>query len=401
MNWRGDFSWREWESEFQAAQAPAGAARMRIVCAITAVAYLAAAYPNYLFMGPGAGFLWVLTMRLIAFAAGMGNLVMAYQPRFYRILPYTVAAYMVTVGVSETVELLVTAKIAPLDGIPFTAIIVMMFYAFLPMRLLPSAVAAIFVSIVYMATLVWTTPAATAYTIMAGLVFFVVNAFGIYFLVSFGRVQRNEFRALREERQANDLLQKEIAQRKEVEQRLRELATTDDLTGVSNRRHFMERSRRELSRAYRRESPLSVLMLDADNFKAVNDRLGHEAGDLMLQALADACLREMRQEDVFGRLGGEEFAACLPDTSLEQARIVAERIRQAVERLDVETGSGAARVTVSIGVSVKGAGRPDLTQLLADADQELYKAKAKGRNRVSCVPPNLGPREAANVRAVS
>lgn len=401
LNWCGDFSWRQWEEEFQAAQAPAGAARMRIVCAVTATAYLAAAYPNYLAMGPSAGFLWVLFMRLIAFIVGMANLAIAYNSRLYRILPYTVAAYMLTVGVCETVELLVTASEANLEGVPFTAVIVMMFYALLPLRLLPTATAAIFVSALFMTALAWATPAPPAYTIMAGIIFFVVNAFGIYFLVSFGRAQRNEFRALREERQANELLQKEIAQREKVEQRLRELATTDELTGVSNRRHFLERSRRELNRAFRRESPLSVLMLDADKFKTVNDKLGHEAGDMVLQALADACLRELRQEDVFGRLGGEEFAACLPDTNLEQACIVAERIRRAVESLVVETSLGTTRITVSIGVTANGDGRPELTQLLAGADQALYKAKAAGRNRVASAPLEKSTSETAEIRAAS
>jgi hypothetical protein len=203
LYWNGDFSWRQWEEEFQAAKAPAGAARMRIVCVITAAAYLAAAYPNYLAMGPSTGFLWVLVMRLIAFCAGAVNVVMAYKPRFYRILPYTVAAYMVTVGAGETVELVATAQLTPLEGVPFTAIIVMMFYAFLPMRLLPTVLAATIVTILYMAALALATSSTTAHTIMAGILFFLVNAFGVYFLISFGRVQRNEFRALREERQAN------------------------------------------------------------------------------------------------------------------------------------------------------------------------------------------------------
>ncbi len=401
LNWSGDFSTRGWEAEFQAMQARSSASRMRVVCAASGLAYLAAAYPNYLILGPSAGFFMVLALRIIVFAAGMANFYVASREQLFGMLPYTIAGYMVLIGIGEAVDLVVQAGLAPKDGVPFTAIIVLMFYAFLPLRILPTAVAAIFTSILYGIAMAWGTPASQAYVILTSLLFLLANTFGIYFMVSFGRAQRNEFRALCEERQANDLLQQEINHRKEMELRLRELATTDELTGVSNRRHFFNMSRRELNRAYRHHRPVAVLMIDADNFKAVNDQLGHEAGDLMLQALADACLRELRQEDIFGRLGGEEFAACLPDTSLEQAQVVAERMRQSVEDLEVETGSGPARVTISIGVASKGEDNLDLAQLLGRADRELYRAKGAGRNQVKSSQLSLKKGGASKVRAIS
>jgi diguanylate cyclase (GGDEF)-like protein len=398
LNWRGDFSLRDWEAEFKAAQAPAGAARMRFVCLVTSLAYLAAAYPNYQVLGPSAWFFLVLILRLVAFTAGMATFFMASRESFYNALPYAVAGYMAIIGIGEAVELVALAHKLPMEGVPFTVIIVLTYYAFLPMRLKPTAAAAFFTSLLYMIALILGTPATTAYVEITGLMFFLVNAFGIYFMISFGRVQRNEFRALREERQANELLQKEIAQRKEVERRLQELATTDELTGVSNRRRFFEMSQRELNRANRRQSPLCLLMIDADDFKMINDKFGHQAGDLVLQALARACRGELRQEDILGRLGGEEFAACLPDTSLEQAVLAAERIRQAVERIKLETGDGLAGITVSIGVAAKNEARMDLAQLLVLADRALYQAKANGRNRLETAPEEDVPPEAIMLR---
>ena len=401
LNWSGDFSTRSRENEYQAAQIKSSADRMRVVCVITAFAYLIAAYPNYLIMGPIPGFFAVLALRVICFSAGMVNFYLASREQFYKMLPYTMAGYMVLIGIGEAIEVVATAGLAPVEGVPFTVIIVLMYYAFLPLSLLPTAIAAILTSAMFVIAMAYGTPSSQSYVIVTALFFLLANTFGAYFMISFGRAQRNEFRALCEERQANDMLHQEIAHRLEIEKRLRELATTDDLTGVSNRRHFFDMSRRELNRAYRHHSPLSILMIDADNFKAVNDKLGHEAGDLMLQALADACLRELRQEDIFGRLGGEEFAACLPDTAMEQARVVAERMRKSLEELEVETASGTAKVTLSIGVSSKGEENLDLAQLLDRADKELYRAKTAGRNQVKYSQLSLKKGGKAKVRAVS
>lgn len=401
LNWTGDYRKSGWEAEFQAAQLRSSATRMRMVCLITSLAYLAAAYPNYLVMGPSAGFLLVLALRVIAFSAGIANYYMASRERFYNRLPYTMAAYMILIGIGEATELMALSGLVPPEGVPFTVIIVLWFYAFLPLRLLHTAVAALVTSVLFVIAMAWGTPASLSYVGVTALFFLVANAFGIFFMISFGRAQRNEFRALCEERQANALLHQEIAHRKEMEKRLRELATTDELTGVNNRRQFFNMSRRELNRAYRHHLPLSVLMIDADNFKSVNDRLGHGAGDLTLQALAEACLNELRQEDIFGRLGGDEFAACLPDTSLDEAQIVAERMRQAVEDMEVETGSGIARVTISVGVASKGNDNLDLTNLLNRADKELYRAKNTGHNKVASSQLRLKLGGKAKVRAVS
>ncbi|MGE0357777.1 MAG: diguanylate cyclase [Burkholderiales bacterium] len=159
-------------------------------------------------------------------------------------------------------------------------------------------------------------------------------------------------------------------------------AHTDSLTGLANRRRFFEMAEAELARARRYDAPLSMLMLDIDHFKEVNDTHGHRAGDRVLQSLARTCLGVLRNVDVVGRVGGEEFAILLPETGLEGARDVAERLREAVERSAVARDEGVPlRITVSVGVAVLSEG-VNLDTLLSQSDAALYDAKHRGRNRV-------------------
>ena len=159
-------------------------------------------------------------------------------------------------------------------------------------------------------------------------------------------------------------------------------AHTDPLTGLANRRRFFEMAEAELARTRRYDAPLSLLMLDIDHFKEVNDTHGHRAGDRVLGSLALICLEVLRNVDVVGRVGGEEFAILLPETGLDGAMEVAERLREAIEKSAVVREEGVPlRVTVSIGVAILEDGT-NLDTLLNRADAALYDAKHRGRNRV-------------------
>ncbi|WP_320171001.1 diguanylate cyclase [Maridesulfovibrio sp.] len=175
---------------------------------------------------------------------------------------------------------------------------------------------------------------------------------------------------------------RDVTERKEAEDKLRKLATTDPLTGLANRRHFMESAEEALERSLRYGHELSLMMMDIDFFKNVNDMYGHDAGDDVLKGLAAAGLKILRQIDVFGRIGGEEFSILLPDTGLEGARIVAERLRQEIEKTRMITRSGELTITVSIGVANLNEQTRSLEHLLKAADIGLYAAKHAGRNRV-------------------
>lgn len=170
---------------------------------------------------------------------------------------------------------------------------------------------------------------------------------------------------------------------REREALLEQLSKTDSLTGAINRRHFMELLEHELRQARRYERPLAVVMIDLDHFKRVNDEHGHLAGDAVLLAAAGAITRSLRDSDVVGRYGGEEFALILPNTDLAGAREVAERCRASVASSRAPTGGGTVGVTASMGIASYPAADIDtVDDLLRAADQALYRAKAAGRDRV-------------------
>jgi diguanylate cyclase (GGDEF)-like protein len=162
---------------------------------------------------------------------------------------------------------------------------------------------------------------------------------------------------------------------------LAELATLDGLTGLRNRRSFFELADREWVRARRTGAPLTVLMVDVDHFKTVNDTFGHAAGDTVLSVVARRCQEELRSVDVLGRYGGDEFLALLPDSATVDALAVAERLRGAVAADPVLTDDGAVDVHVSVGVATAAGGETSLVALLSQADAALYVAKARGRNQ--------------------
>ncbi len=178
------------------------------------------------------------------------------------------------------------------------------------------------------------------------------------------------------------LVLRDISERKHAEEELRRLATTDSLTGMFNRGHFLELSTREVGRALRYRRPLSLMMIDIDHFKRVNDNYGHDAGDKVLQSFADIGRDQIRDVDIFGRLGGEEFAILLPDTGFSSAGDVAERLRKAVADNRVRINDEAVKITISVGVSTISASIQNLDMLISSADKALYKAKWEGRNKI-------------------
>ncbi|MFG1300377.1 sensor domain-containing diguanylate cyclase [Xanthobacter sp. V3C-3] len=178
-------------------------------------------------------------------------------------------------------------------------------------------------------------------------------------------------------------LRRALDRSRDMEQQLESMATTDQLTGLPNRRAIDAQLASELRRARRDAMPLALLMVDIDHFKRVNDTYGHAAGDVALRAVAGRIADMLhRAGDFAGRFGGEEFVVLLPATTLEGARITAERIRADIERAMIDTGEAKIRLTASVGVAVSVA-TDTPTDLLSRADSALYAAKGTGRNRVS------------------
>lgn len=161
-------------------------------------------------------------------------------------------------------------------------------------------------------------------------------------------------------------------------------ASVDTLTGLLNRRAATTSARRLVREAAKARHPLSVLMIDLDHFKDVNDRFGHQAGDLVLRAFATVALGTVRADDIVGRLGGEEFCIALPRSNARQAVKVAERLRVRCEQTLGQTLREPVPVTISTGVATLTPANANFLRLLKEADQALYEAKALGRNRVVC-----------------
>ncbi|MEH6447660.1 MAG: diguanylate cyclase [Oleispira sp.] len=181
----------------------------------------------------------------------------------------------------------------------------------------------------------------------------------------------------------------DITDKKNAESRLTEmseelflLATTDALTNVFNRRHFMEQALTEQKRCRREKYSYALLMLDLDSFKAINDNYGHACGDAVLISIADMIKLELRDYDLLGRIGGEEFAILLPNTTHTSALIISERIRCSIEHLNIESNGHSVKATVSIGVALDENVDKDLEEMFLIADKFLYQAKENGRNQV-------------------
>lgn len=178
-------------------------------------------------------------------------------------------------------------------------------------------------------------------------------------------------------------INEDITERKALQDKLERQANQDYLTGLFNRRHFLEQGQLEFARMQRYGEALSVFMLDIDYFKNVNDTYGHKAGDIVLQKLSDIMRQTLRTFDVIGRYGGEEFAILLPETDLQKATEVAERLRETISRTDVVLETGRkVHFTVSIGVAGLKDKNTGLDTLLNLADRAMYQAKTSGRDRV-------------------
>ncbi len=196
------------------------------------------------------------------------------------------------------------------------------------------------------------------------------------------RHERNfieDYRALRAEAGSLRIERDELA----VALRLTEaLSLTDELTGLPNRRGFVQRLDQELSRSQRTGQPLALVLLDIDNFKDFNDRYGHYIGDMILRSYAQSMDREFRQHDLLARYGGEEFVLFLPETLLSEARNAVEKLSRRIQREPLDTGGACIELpTFSAGIACRLPGE-SATTLINRADQSLYLAKRLGRNRI-------------------
>ena len=178
-------------------------------------------------------------------------------------------------------------------------------------------------------------------------------------------------------------IERDLTEHKKLQFALEDMARTDSLTGLANRQALMEHAKGEFSRARRYSRSLSVIMIDIDHFKSINDQYGHAGGDQVLRQLGRQCSSRLRDSDFLGRIGGEEFALLLPDTPRDSAHHVAERMREQLSKTSINLDNDITlNVTASFGVAAMNENDVDFNAVLQRADAAMYEAKHAGRNQV-------------------
>jgi diguanylate cyclase (GGDEF)-like protein len=193
-----------------------------------------------------------------------------------------------------------------------------------------------------------------------------------------------------EHREAMQRAQRLAQELRVANEKLRDAAIRDSLTGLYNHRFFQEALEREVNRAVRHERPVALMMVDIDNFKAVNDRCGHPSGDLVLKTIAQAIIKDTRRSDLVARYGGEEFVIILPESNIGGAVRKGEAYRKVIEAIEIKIASLSIKVTVSIGVAaIDHRQIVSKEELIQAADRALYRSKHEGRNCVTAWDPSL------------
>jgi len=349
------------EAAFQLEKWPSVRVRLLFLYFFTIAAYIFSAYSDFYDLGPGADLNKMFFARAgVCFFGVVAFILLLANKVSLKIQYVMMGLCMFTFMLVESTELVMKYSVIGSLSVPTTVFMVLAYYILLPPRALPSLCAALSGSVLYLFSLTHVVPVTSGTFINSTIYFFLANGFGIFFLSTFGTSLRREYTARCD---------------------LKKLVEYDDLTGAYSRRKVLEAGNTLFKSSRRFNTKLSVLMMDIDHFKRVNDDFGHSVGDRVLKETAKRCSDVLREVDFFGRLGGEEFVIVLPQSSLHQASKVAERLRTRVSELDFTVDGKALPVSVSIGVSELRA-HDDFLDLLRDADEQLYRAKESGRNQV-------------------
>ncbi|WP_022665910.1 GGDEF domain-containing protein [Desulfospira joergensenii] len=382
FNFVGEFRSRDTESCYQEEYKKENRRRLIFICIFTSLVYFLGIIANAQVLGSGNRLNTMLVLRLLSLVLGFTAALFAWKKSLGPYLPVTIMTYMIMVGVSESVEAAFLFDTCQGVILPTTPIIVLMYYLFISIKFTISFIPSMVMSVLYTATLFLFTESPLPHTMTIVLFFFLANLYGSYHLIHFNRIRRSEFFAVVKQQRLNDVLKKEINARQEVENKLIRLSTLDDLTGIYNRRHFLELFSKQRKSSVRYKRPLSLLLIDVDHFKRVNDTHGHDVGDIVLQSLTKQIAGAVREMDILARFGGEEFIVLLPETDLKKACRAAERICRTVEESPVPFSGKSLPITVSIGVAAIGKEYSSMDEIIKGADLALYRAKESGRNRV-------------------
>ena len=378
----GSFKDRALEREYNNNIWSGYSTRIRIVSIFTGLAYLSGVFSDIPSLGFSPELAYMFAARLITLLSALYCVFASFKKFSSEKTQNILFLYFMVITLSECIELLLKPEIGG-EGLPLLIIIVLFYYLVFPVPLLFSVGGSLSATILYGSILIFVHNYPLGKVLPTIMTFLLVTVTSFYFSRSLKRANRSEAYVMMQLKQANEDLQNEIREKQQVQKRLEELVTLDELTKVYNRRHFRELANRELQRAGRTGQFVSLLFMDIDHFKVVNDSYGHSAGDEVLKKIAQTCQNSIRDLDIFARLGGEEFVFLLPEINISQAEITAERIRKIISGTLICTDSDEIRVTASFGVSAYHKEKSEtLDKMVQQADKALYEAKERGRDRV-------------------
>lgn len=369
----------EVEQAFRAATHLARVRETRIAITIAALFYLAFAITDYLAVGDGERYHLIFLTRLGICAMGIAIAVSA--GRFWRALTDGITPTLV-----ESMALVGFLSITLLrpyeSGWHGMSLMVMLLgvYVFIPNRFQLATAVAVCSTLGFIWLLIDHFQPPANYILTLSLLLVAINLFGILSAHRVSRLMREEYRDANVLRLANERLSQEIEVRQRLEGELRELVHRDHLTGISNRRHFFDQADHSLARSLANGTPVSLLIVDIDYFKQINDTYGHMHGDEVLKTLVGVCRSALGDVDMLARLGGEEFVVLLPGADLAAASAMAERLRSEAQRTPVRLQDATLYFTISLGVA-QWQPEESLPVLMRRADEALYCAKYNGRNR--------------------
>ncbi|WP_404374561.1 diguanylate cyclase [Vreelandella aquamarina] len=339
------------------------------------------AISDYYLLGLTNEFYLLLAMRIVVVS---GCLLTVLAVRVWRGYRYKSWLHAMPLWLLATGILLII-PLRP-DSLPtqVTAVVVatMAFYLLIPNRLVVVALASLYLTVGFLVFAALFTDVAPMALLRIALLLVMANVVGFFALLRLEGLQRKQYALLYEERARNQQLLEEINHRKTLEKQLRRVAERDALTSLNNRGHFMKLADELLQCSQAKQLPFSLFMIDVDHFKHINDTWGHSSGDWVLAKVAEVCTQSLRPTDVIGRFGGEEFVVALPNTHLNDAQIIAERLKRKVAEQPLKEEMGSLRLSVTIGVAATNTKEDDLESLISRADQVLYVGKRSGRNRV-------------------
>jgi diguanylate cyclase (GGDEF)-like protein len=354
--------------------------QLRIVLVIWAAILLLFAVPDYTALGTTRPFFYLLSYRLII-ALSLMLVIVNIRPDtdFFKISK--AVTVVVFAGITGFMLFFYFRPEVTYWIIGLIMIQIVFLMMFVPIRFILAVAGGLYAVVITMVTN-WYMGATPVNLIELFFILMLPFVLGSATAMRLGISQRRQFALLLETEKINRELAIEIDRRRALEHQLKEMASTDHLTGLANRRKYEVLFTHEIQRARRSGSPLSVCIMDLDHFKNINDTYGHGAGDEVLRSLAQLMKHKLRPMDVVGRLGGEEFIILLPETNVEQAAIIATRLLDALAATEIDVGKAVIKVTATIGISALLTHDTDFNTIIARADEALYRGKNAGRNRV-------------------